>query len=183
MGSVSKPVPVKYFVGMLAARPEWLDLGRSLLADSFGRLDLASETWPFDETRYYEPQMGHPLLRSFVTAHGTGDPGKLADYKLITNDLECRAAAQVSEVQRPLNLDVGYLGLSQVLLASTKPASHRAYIGKEIYAEVTLRYVRGTFEALPWTYPDYRRPEYHEFFRLVRKGYKAELQADAHGPG
>jgi len=177
MAQVAEPSRVKVFVGILAARREWLQLAQKLLAEALGPIESASDTWVFDETTYYASEMGHPLLRTFVTFRGTRDPGALAGLKQTTNELERRATEAVTEVSRPVNLDVGYLGLSQIVLASTKPASHRIYLGEGIYAEVTLRFVRPTVELLPWTYPDYRRREYHEFFLAARRQLKTELKA------
>ncbi|MFN3467301.1 MAG: DUF4416 family protein, partial [Candidatus Brocadiales bacterium] len=47
---------------------------------------------------------------------------------------------------RPVNIDPGYLTSSKLVLASTNDYSHRIYLKKGIYAEVTLRYVKGAFE-------------------------------------
>ena len=176
MAHVADPTPVKFFVGILSGREEWLALGRELLEQSIGPVDKASDIWVFDETTYYAAQMGHPLLRMFVAFQGTRDPGDLVHLKVKTNDLERRASGIVSDVARPVNLDVGYLGLSQIVLASAKPASHRVYLGEGIYAEVTLRFVRPGFELLPWTYMDYRRAEYHDFFGRARRQLKLELK-------
>ena len=55
------------------------------------------------------------------------------------------------------------------MLASTKDHAHRIYLGDGIYAEVTLAYRQRQWQPLEWTYPDYRRDDYQEFFtRLPR---------------
>jgi hypothetical protein len=58
--------------------------------------------------------------------------------------------------------------LSQLVLASTKDRSHRVHLDAGICAEVTLQLAHGAWQVLPWTGPDYRRPECHAFFRGVR---------------
>jgi len=63
-----------------------------------------------------------------------------------------------------------------MVLATTKNYSHRLYLGKGIYAEVTLKYEDGRYKPLPWTYPDYRSEEYMEFFDSIREKYSRQLQ-------
>jgi hypothetical protein len=71
---------------------------------------------------------------------------------------------------RPLNLDPGYLELAKLVLASTKDHAHRIYLGQGIHAEVTLQYrQKAGWQPQPWTFPDYRRADYHEFFDRCRE--------------
>ena len=76
-----------------------------------------------------------------------------------------------------MNIDPGYLTAARVVLASTKDFAHRLYLGKGIYGEVTLLYQKKDFQALPWTYPDYRSEAYRQFFRELRRVYMAQLAA------
>jgi thioredoxin reductase len=46
------------------------------------------------------------------------------------------------------------------------------YLGKGIYAEVTLYYRKGTFRAHEFTYRDYRTKEYIEIFEMMRNSLK-----------
>ena len=70
----------------------------------------------------------------------------------------------------PLNLDPGYISLGKLALASTKDHAHRIYLDRGIYAEVTLHYRRvGGWQPMKWTFPDYRRPDYHAFFDRCRE--------------
>jgi hypothetical protein len=73
------------------------------------------------------------------------------------------------KIKRTLNLDPGYLSLAKVVLASTKDYSHRLYLGRGIYGEVTLFFKDKSYNPYPWTYPDYRTPEYINFFNQMRK--------------
>jgi hypothetical protein len=54
-------------------------------------------------------------------------------------------------------------------LASTKDHAHRIYLADGIYAEVTLSFRAGAWQPFDWTYPDYRRPDFHEFFTRCRE--------------
>jgi hypothetical protein len=41
---------------------------------------------------------------------------------------------------------------------------------------VTLTYVGGRFTPLPWTYPDYRSPEYQQVLTAIRELYREQLK-------
>jgi hypothetical protein len=56
-----------------------------------------------------------------------------------------------------------------LVLASTKDHAHRLYLGEGIYAEVTLAFRQRQWQPLEWTYPDYRRADYQEFFTACRE--------------
>ena len=82
--------------------------------------------------------------------------------------------------RRSVNIDPGYMLLSRFILATGKEFSHRIYIGKGIYADLTLIYSRPGFKTLPWTYPDYTEPEMMAYLLEVRNRYAADLKAMEH---
>jgi hypothetical protein len=172
---VGRPVPhapASLIVGMLGASAELFDRAEAMLAERFGPLSGASPIMKFDFTGYYEPEMGANLLRKFVAFERPINPADLVEIKLWTNDLEASfseaAAAQGLAVRRPINLDPGYVALSKLVLATTKDHAHRICLGRGVYAEVTLTFLKGAFEPMPWTYPDYRTEAYRRFFEQVR---------------
>ena len=75
------------------------------------------------------------------------------------------------EGKRKVNIDPGYIHHTQFVLASTKHWGNRIYIGKGIYAEVTLVYVRGEFRHMEFTYPNYREEEYKKHLEKIRELY------------
>ena len=81
--------------------------------------------------------------------------------------------------RRSVNLDPGMLTLGRLMLASTKDNAQRIPLRDGIYAEITLLYRKGKFEALPWTYPDYRSAAYHDVLLNLRARYKRQLEADS----
>ena len=169
MGQARSPQPVKPFCGVLAGRSEWLDRAGEALKREMGAVELVSDTWPFDTTDYYEDEMGPGLLRRFYSFRDLMDPENLVGAKLATNRIEERLAKELGVApKRPVNLDPGYVSLDKLVLATTKDYAHRLYLRSGIYAEVTLRWRGGRWEPWEWTYPDYRKPEYHEFFVRVR---------------
>lgn len=171
MGTPRTPPPVKLFVGLLGGDPDLLRRARQLLVRKYGPTDLESELWPFAQTSYYADEMGPDLKRWFLSFEKLVRPESLAEIKRETNavEREIADACAFPDVPRPVNLDPGYLDLGKLALATTKDRSHRLYIGQGIYAEVTLQFTQGGWQPWPWTYPDYRQSEYHEFFLRVRE--------------
>lgn len=169
MGIVREPELVKLFVGVLAGRQEWLARVERDLAGKYGAILHRSPLFAFACTDYYEPQMGPELKRRFYSFEVPFEPERLWELKLETNAYESGFEAAPREgVARPVNCDPGYVTPAKVVLATTKNRSHRVYLKKGIYAEVTLRFEKGTYAAWPWTYPDYRWPGTIRFFNEVR---------------
>ncbi|MFW6006187.1 MAG: DUF4416 family protein [Candidatus Bipolaricaulota bacterium] len=176
MGEPTEPKPVKLFTGLLTSRPEVLSSVEEDLRAEFGPIDLETELIPFDFTDYYRQEMGKGIKRKFVSFKDLIDPGDIADIKLNTNEAEEELSENLDvDLPRPINVDPGYVGLSKIVLATTKNYSHRIYLQDGIYAEVTLQYKDGAFRPLQWTYPDYRSDEYLEFFERVRTRYCEQL--------
>ena len=121
--------------------------------------------------------MGPNLLRKFLAFERLIDPGELASAKVFTNRLEEKSAGGGSDGRRAVNLDPGYITLAKIVLASTKDYSHRLYLADGIFAEVTMHYAGGRFNAWPWTYPDYQSEAYCEFFESLRNRYRDSLKA------
>ena len=177
MWQLKDPQPVKLVIGILAANHQCLHTAIDTLSDKFGRLDFSSDVWPFDKTDYYNEQTGNRILRKFVSVDKLIEPGKLAKIKLQTNKLEQKLSkALVLPLPRPVNLDPGIIEPSKLVLATTKNYSHRIYIGKKIYAEVTLIFDKGKWCALEYTYPDYRQQSYFDFFSKVRERLIEQLK-------
>ena len=136
----------------------------------FGPAAAKSEAFDFTETNYYDAEMGVGLKKQFWAFDSPIDPGQLAAIKRQTNQWEAEYAALGAHSEpRPLNLDPGYLTLAKLVLASTKDHAHRIYLADGIYAEVTLSYSKGGWQPFEWTYPDYRRADFQEFFTRCRE--------------
>jgi len=154
------------------------DMGRAedALEEAFSAIDCRSEETAFDQTSYYEWEMGRELIRKWVSFTELVPLDAIVDAKLTTNRLEKESARP--DGSRAVNLDPGYIVASRLVLATTKDYAHRVYLGKGIYAEVTLIYRAGEFHPLEWTYPDYRGHVALDFFTGVRTAYVAQLSAD-----
>jgi hypothetical protein len=177
MWTLKKPSPAKLVIGILAADDDCLSAARQAIEGRFGPLDLVSDVWPFDKTDYYKDQTGEHILRQFVATQCLISPAKLAKIKHLTNRLEQRLASKLAiGLARPVNLDPGLIEPAKLVLATTKNYSHRIYIGKKIYAEVTLIFDKGNWQPMPYTYPDYKQPCYHDFFEQVRRRLLEQLR-------
>ena len=176
MGKIKQPVGVKLFIGMISGEEDLFKEAEERLSQKFGSVDFKSPILSFQHTPYYESEMGSNLKRKFISFQGLIDPAEIREIKLFTNQLEQDFLHPDTEDRR-INLDPGYLTLSKLALASTKDYQHRIYLGRGIYAEVTLRYKKGKgFEPWEWTYPDYRTREYLEIFNSLRKIYQSQLK-------
>ena len=173
MGQVKEAERVKLIVGMLSKQEEMFARAEEDMRQLWGVIDISSEVMEFGHTKYYARQMGEGLWRKFVSFAELIDPGRLAAIKHQSNGLEAKYAQSVEgkalQVERPINLDPGYVEPSKLVLATTKNFSHRIYIGDSMYAEATLRYHKGKWWAWPYTYPDYAGGEYDEFLNQVRE--------------
>ena len=147
-----------------------LKWARDRAVAAWGSVARESPTFEFTETDYYQPTMGPGLRKVFFTFDRPFDPAELADVKRLTNRWEEEyAQAADHEELRPLNLDPGYLTLGKLVLASTKDHAHRIYLARGIYAEVTLYYKHGGWQPREWTFADYRREDYRQFFCQCRE--------------
>ena len=176
MGEEKSPCKVKLFFGLLFPDEEILARTEKRIVNDYGDIDLLSPIIPFDKTTYYENEMGQSLLRRFISIVNLIDPAELPTVKIQTNLLEKLFARP--EGSRQVNIDPGYLTFSKVILATTKDYTHRLYLGRKIYGEVTLHYKGGEKSFCPWewTYPDYREPMAINFFNELRNIYKKQLK-------
>lgn len=180
MWELKEPRPVKLIVGVLACDERCLDAARGSLDGAFGPADLTSDAWPFWQTDYYRDELGPNVLRQFLSFANLVHPGELADIKHRTNAIEQDLAATLAApFPRPVNLDPGVIEPAKLVLATTKNFAHRVYIGRKMYAEVTLVFDKGQWRPLPYTYPDYHRQEYFDFFTKVRNRLVGQLRAMA----
>ena len=169
MGEPTLHSPALLLVAAFSRCEAALGWARNRAVEAWGPLALQSRVFQFDETDYYRATMGAGLQKSFFTFAAPFDPAGLAEVKLQTNRWEREYAAIGDQPQpRPLNLDPGYLTSAKLVLASTKDHSHRVYLSRGIYAEVTLYYSSRRWQARQWTYADYRREDYQQFFSECR---------------
>jgi hypothetical protein len=164
---------VKPVVSLILARQDLAGAVMPRLAAYFGPPDLLGPWWPFDTTAYYAPEMGQGLGRRLVAFLHLGHPGRLSAWKHFTNRLEEDFSLAG---RRLVNLDPGYISTERLVLATGKNYSHRLYLDRNIFADLTLIYGRGDFQALPWSYPDYAQDPLRGLLGLVRRKYLWQLR-------
>ncbi len=173
MSIPERPDDVKMIVSIFSPEQELIDRALDELIPILGNADWVSPVIPFDRTRYYEREMGWPLYRRFASFENLMSPDSLVDVKLRTNQIEERYSV---EGRRRVNIDPGYICLERLILATGKNYTHRVYLSKGIYADLTLVFKKGTFQPLSWTYPDYAEPEIIKYFNEIRDRYKKQLR-------
>lgn len=170
MGDILKPAPVLLIAAAFSRYQEALTWGRKRCESQWGPVALASPEFEFLETNYYEATMGPGIKKCFWAFEPLIDPVGLPELKHASNDWEAEYAALGRHAEsRPLNLDPGYLTAAKLVLASTKDHAHRIYLSQGIYAEVTLFYKHRQWQAREFTFPDYRREDYQQFFSECRE--------------
>lgn len=165
--------PAKLIIGLFTREKELFSPIAGELVDRFGTIDMISRWFPFDYTSYYEPEMGSPLFRRMMVFKSLIRQEELPEIKLATNEIEKKC---LSENKRRVNIDPGYMLHERFVLATGKNFTHRIYLNKGIYADLTLIYTKGNFQTLPWTYPDYADEVMIGFLREVRKRYTVDLK-------
>lgn len=168
MGTPGDPHKVKLIVGMLSNDIEAIKKAEAMLAGAFGRTDLESGLLDFTHSDYYEKEMGRGLKRKFLSFQRPFELKGIYKVKLRTNMLERKL---MKAGRRSVNIDPGYLDLAKLVLLSTKDYTHRIYLDKGIFAEATLFYKDKSFNAWPWTYPDYASGAYIDIFNSIRGLY------------
>lgn len=160
------------FAGMLYHEEEYFRRAREELRKAFGEIAMESPPSAWEVSDYYREELGWPLARAFIFFREKIDPLALPGIKCTTNDLEARLSA---EGRRTVNIDPGYMTLSKVVLASTKNYSHRLYIGKGVFAELSLVHVKGKYRPHLFTYSDYASEPSIKIFEEARRFLKLHL--------
>jgi hypothetical protein len=179
MGNIKEPQQVKCFCGLLLKYIELEQKVRGDLIKSIGEIDFVAGPIEWNFTDYYQKKMGGDLKKYLYSFKDLISPESIADIKVRTNRIEEHFANEeaTEEVPRPVNLDPGYITTSSMILASTKPYSHRIYLKSGIYAQVDYLFKAGDkVEFTPWVYPDYKTDKYLDFFLNIRKKLLNELR-------
>jgi hypothetical protein len=173
---MSRPRPaqaVKPVISLFSANLRNIGATVDILVAHFGKPDFISGVMPFDDTDYYEREMGKSLVRRLVSFEPLVRPEALPDIKCLTNHIEEQYA---KGDQRFVNIDPGYISPSHLILATGKGYSHRPYLREGIYADLTLIFSNGVFRPLPWTYPDYAGHKMIGLLNRVREKYLLDLK-------
>lgn len=166
------PQAVKFVCTFIYSEESLYQKVKAIFIRKFGLVDFESDRIDFDFTEYYYPEMGQPLFRRFISFEKLKNPVDLVKIKNFAIKIEKKFAINN---RRQINIDPGYLAQSKLVLTTTKDFSHRIYLGKGIYAEVTLQFKDGKFIESESTFPDYRTKKYKDIFFAIRKIYRKQL--------
>jgi len=168
------PLPVKFICTFIYSNENIYEKTKEILEKKFSKIDSESYRIDFNFTDYYYPEMSKPLYRRFISFEKLYNPEKFIKIKLFCVKLEKKFA--VNE-KRIINIDPGYLNEAKLVLTTTKDFSHRIYLGRGVFAEVTLNFCNGKFCDLPTTFPDYRTQGYKDIFSRIRKNYQKAIKS------
>lgn len=172
MSRPTEPIPALFFVSAFGRKKEIILSAVEKLSKFLGPVQWTSPWLAFDFTDYYTPEFGKPLVRAFFF-FGLRPQEDLIEVKHWAYEVE---RSFMENERRLVNLDPGYLLLSRLVLSTFKDFAHRIYLGRGVFAEVTLIFRQGSFKPLPWTYPDYAAPETIALFNKAREDYKKLLR-------
>lgn len=173
MAAPEAPAPVKLIVAVLWSDAAHRDEARRRMEALWGAVDFTGPDRPFDVTDYYAPEMGAGQMRRLVAFERLVPPDCLREAKLRTNDIERELAVGNA---RKVNLDVGTLDHSKIVLASAKYAGQKIYLGDGIYADPIARYKDGRYQPFEWSFPDFRDGRYDADLAEIRRAYMAQLR-------
>lgn len=173
MGKIRSTPPVKLIVGFIYHQEKYPLAAQKILIKHFGPVDFTSRPLAFGYTDYYQKEFGADLKKSFICFKKLINPVAIAKVKHLCNRIEEKLSGGATG--RLINIDPGYLTLAKFVLATTKDYSHRIYLNRGIYAEITLSYKKNSFCSLPWTYPDYGSAEYIAIFNQIREIYHRQI--------
>jgi hypothetical protein len=176
MGRPTSPSPVKLFVVSLHREASILEGAIHQFKAEWGETDFESEDFVFDETDYYEPEMGSGLHRRFYSFAQLISPDRIVEAKLHCNRIEDQS---LRGGHRQVNLDAGYLDTYKLILASAKFGGQKIYLREGIYADMTLTMYKGKWESFVWGFPDFKSGKYDKVLKTIRDLYKTQSRKDA----
>jgi len=173
MSKLLQPPPVLLFIAFIFEESSELDSCIKNLNEKYGELSFKSNKLEFSHSEYYKSEMGPNLNRIVIGFQNLIERDKLVGIKIFTNSLEEKFSI---DGRRTINIDPGYISGEHLILATGKGFYHRPYLGKGVYADLTLVYQKNKFRALEWTYPDYVSEDMIGFFYELRKKYTDKLK-------
>ena len=180
MSTLNAPPLAKLFFSILfRGGPEPQDSAElteilSLLSGQFGPTDVLSPILPFNYTKYYCAEMGPHIWRRILSFERLVAREQLVVIK--HQCLEWEERYRDAAGNRTLNLDPGLISRENLILATGKNNPHRIYLGRGVFADLTLIYQHKGFSPLPWTYPDYASLEIASLLVEMRQCLLASLK-------
>ena len=166
---------VKQIAAILVRQPSDFEDSMVALGEIFSEVDFIGEFFPFSLTDYYAPEMGEELRRGFVSFKKLIHPESLARSKRQARELERKLSLNGN---RTVNIDVGYLDMFKIVLASFKGRSNKIYLEGGIWADMVMYYENGDFKTFSWGFPDFKSGIYNADLVDIRELYKEQFKAE-----
>jgi len=174
---ISVPPPSLFFVAVTHSKEFAKETIVGRLERAFGKILAVSDSFDFAFTDYYRKEMGEGLVKFIAAFSEIQHEDALAGHKLTAVGIESEYLD--GSGNRKVNLDPGFMSQARVILSSSKNFAQRIYLGRGVFAEVTLLYRNNDFSALPWSYPDYQSPFVKKFLLSMRGEYTKALKGGA----
>jgi len=164
MSSVRDQESVIVFFAILYNKFFDLEILKKLLIKKFGAILYISDSSSFTYTNYYYKEMGD-LYRIFIFFEKKVAKSMLVSLKKYTDKLEHK---YLIDGKRIVNIDPGLYSKENIILATNKGYTHRVYLDKGVFADLTLYYKDKTYNSLPWTFKEYQSKEVIYLFNSLR---------------
>ncbi len=166
-------IHVKQVAAVLYQDKEELEQVIPRLTDLYSAIDYLGDFFPFVETDYYESEMGKGLLRGIISFEKLVHPESLADSKLKARQLEDELR---EDGNRRINIDIGYIDMFKVVLASFKGRSNKIYLSSGVWADMIMYFEEGDYKTFMWGFPDFKSGIYNADLIKIRNLYKQQLR-------
>lgn len=178
MGDISQHKPVLLIAAVTSRHDVAFEWAAARATEAWGPIVKRSPIFDFTETDYYAATMGEDLRKQFLAFENLFAPEQIADTKHRSNDWESEFKSRFDfPEQRPINIDPGYVSEAKLVLVTTKDRDHRIYLRDGIFAEVTLHFRGRQWTHQRWTYPDYQRADFQEFFTECRIWLREKIRS------
>lgn len=176
MSELTEPLKANLTISVMFRDEKLLAEIRRILEKKYGEIDAVSETYSFSSiSPYYDPEMGENINKIIFSFKNPVSRDILANVKLFCVKTEQKYS---QNGKRLVNLDPGLLTLENFILATGKNYSHRIYLKKGVFAEVTLMFgKKNVIKELSWTYRDYLYEPARSFLLSVREIYREKRAA------
>lgn len=148
-------------MGIMYSNKKILDDALKILIKKYGKITSMSKEYSFSKiTKYYDAEMNGKVMKKLFVFDFI-KPDQIAEIKLFTNKIEEKF---IKKGNRRINIDPGYFTITNIVLPTTKNFTHRIYMKKGIYVEMTVLFKKTGIETFEWTYPDFKTNLAKEFF-------------------
>ena len=166
---------VKPLAAVLYRKRQDFDSVLPALRETFSEIDFEGQFFPFVETDYYQSEMGDGLQRGMISFRELVHPQTLVSMKQKAKTLEDYLRLSGN---RSVNIDVGYMDMFKVVLASFKGRSNKIYLSEGVWADMILYFEEGQYKTFMWGFPDFKSGIYNEDLVKIRGLYKQQLREE-----